>query len=96
MKAFGLKNDKLKLFVDFDNFLNFIDSDANTFERFSSTEGVVRADIQSGTGKYIYTPITAQYTAGTGGAVGTARFRDPVIQSTSSLWKIQLGVSYEF
>jgi hypothetical protein len=96
MKAFGLKDDKLRLFVDFDNFLNFIDSDANTFERFSSTEGVVRADIQPGTGRYIYTPITAQYTAGTGGAVGTARFRDPVIQSSSSLWKIQLGVSYEF
>ncbi len=90
MSAFGLKKDKVKLFVDFDNFLNLVDSNANVFKRFSSTEGLVRADIQPGTGKYIYTPITAQF------ANGAVKFRDPVVQSSSSLWKIQLGVSYEF
>ena len=96
MKAFGLKDDKLRLFVDFDNFLNLVDSGSNVFKRYSGTEGLVRADIQSGTGRYIYTPITAQYTAGTGGNVGTISFRDPVVQSSSSLWKIQVGVSYDF
>jgi hypothetical protein len=90
MSMFGLKDDKLKLFVDFDNFLNLVDSDANVFKRYSYTEGLVRADIQTGTGRYIYTPITAQYQN------GAVRFRDPVVQSSSSLWKIQLGVSYEF
>ncbi len=90
MSMFGVKDDKLKLFVDFDNFLNLLDEDANVFERYSYTEGLVRADIQTGTGKYIYTPITAQYQN------GIVRFRDPVVQSSSSLWKIQLGVSYEF
>jgi hypothetical protein len=90
MSAFGLKKDKVKLFVDFDNFLNFIDSDANVFQRRSYTEALVRADIQPATGRYIYTPITAQYRN------GAVSFRDPVIQSSSSLWKIQLGVSYDF
>lgn len=96
MKAFGLKDDKLRLFVDFDNFLNFIDSDANVLNRYSSTEGLVRAAAIDSQGRYVYSPITGQYTAGTNGNVGTVNFREPVIQSSSSLWKIQLGVSYEF
>ena len=91
MSAFGFKDDKLKLFVDFDNFLNFIDSDANVFERYSYTEGLVRASVD-GQGRYVYTPITDQYDAN----AGTVSLRDPLIQSSSSLWKIQLGVSYEF
>ncbi|MGN3974322.1 TonB-dependent receptor [Tsuneonella sp. SYSU-LHT278] len=90
MSAFGLKKDKVKLFLDFDNFLNFIDSDSNVFRRYSYTEALVRADIQSGTGKYVYTPISSQYRN------GAVSFRDPVVQSSSSLWKIQLGVSYDF
>ena len=92
MKAFGVTDDKIKLFVDFDNFLNFIDSDANVFQRYSYTEAVVRAEIQNGTGRYVYTPSTSNYDS----TSNTVNFRDPVIQSSSSLWKIQLGVSYEF
>lgn len=91
LSAFGVKNDKLKLFVDFDNFLNLIDSDANVFERYSYTEALVKANVDS-SGRYVYTPITTQYNA----AAGTVSFRDPVVQSSSSLWKIQVGVSYEF
>ncbi|WP_435416885.1 TonB-dependent receptor [Parerythrobacter aurantius] len=91
MSAFGLKDDKLRLFVDFDNFLNFIDSDANTFERFSYTEGLVVASIDSA-GRYVYGPITGQYNA----TAGTVSLREPLIQSSSSLWKIQVGVSYDF
>ena len=82
MSAFGFKRDQLKLFVDFDNFLNFIDSDANTFKRFDYTEGVLRANLIDAQGRYTYTSFTGR--------------RDPVVQSSSSLWKIQLGVSYEF
>lgn len=89
MSAFGFKEDKLKLFVDFDNFLNLIDSDANVFRRYSYTEAVVRADIDA-QGRYIYTAIPSQVSN------GQLNFRDPLVQSSSSLWKIQLGVSYEF
>ena len=89
MSAFGFKEDKLKLFVDFDNFLNLIDSDANVFRRYSYTEAVVRADIDA-QGRYIYTAIPSQVSN------GQLNFGDPLVQSSSSLWKIQLGVSYEF
>lgn len=91
MSLVGFKDDKLKLFVDFDNFLNFIDSDSNVFERFAYTEGLVTASVDS-QGRYVYGPITGQFDA-TG---GTVSLREPLVQSSSSLWKIQLGVSYEF
>ncbi|MCB2085004.1 MAG: TonB-dependent receptor [Sphingomonadaceae bacterium] len=91
MSAFGVRDDKLKLFVDFDNFLNFIDSDENVLRRFSYTEAVARASVD-GSGRYVYTPITSQYDA----TAGTVSLREAFVQSSSSLWKIQLGVSYEF
>ena len=96
MKAFGLKDDKLKLFADFDNFLNLIDSDANVFRNYSYTEGLVRAAEIDSQGRYVYSPITAQYVAGANGNVGTVSLRDPRVQGSSSLWRIQIGVSYEF
>ncbi|HSM54490.1 MAG TPA: TonB-dependent receptor, partial [Erythrobacter sp.] len=92
MKAFGMKDDKFRLFVDFDNFLNLIDSGSNVFKRYSYTEALVRAAAIDSQGRYVYSPITAQYNA----SAGTTGFRDPQVQSSSSLWKIQLGVSYEF
>ena len=82
MSAFGFKEDKLKLFVDFVNFLNFLDSDSNVFERYSYTEAQIQGNVDTATGQYIYNNYTG--------------LRDPLIQSSSSLWKIQLGVSYEF
>ena len=91
MSAFGVTDDKVKLFVDFDNFLNLIDSNANVLRRFSYTEAVTRADIDA-QGRYVYTPINSQFNATT----GVASLRIPEVQSSSSLWKIQLGVSYEF
>ena len=92
MKAFGVKDDKFRLFVDFDNFLNLLDSGSNVFKRYSYTEALVRGDVNTTNGRYIYTPITSQYNA----AAGTVGLRNPLVQSSSSLWKIQLGVSYEF
>ncbi len=92
MKAFGVKDDKFRLFVDFDNFLNLLDSGSNVFKRYSYTEALVRAAAIDSQGRYVYSPVTAQYNA----TAGTTGFRDPFVQSSSSLWKIQLGVSYEF
>lgn len=82
MSAFGLKQDKIKMFVDFDNFLNLVDSGSNVFRRFGYTESVIRAGSIDSQGRYVYDRFTGP--------------RDAVIQSSSSLWKIQLGVSYEF
>ena len=81
-RLFGLTEDKIKLFVDFDNFLNLLDSDKNVFRRYGYTEGVIRANNIDSQGRYVYDRFTGP--------------RDAVVQSSSSLWKIQLGVSYEF
>ena len=82
MSAFGLTNDRIRLYADFDNFLNLLDSSKNVSRRYGYTEGVVRADAIDSQGRYVYSSFSGP--------------RDPVIQSSSSLWKIQLGVSYEF
>ena len=77
----GFTDDRIRLFADFDNFLNLIDSDANVVRRYGYTEALVRADIDP-QGRYIYT--------------GDVGLREPFVQSSSSLWRIQLGVSYDF
>lgn len=81
MSAFGLRQDSLRLFVDFDNFLNLIDDGANIRESFGYSEAVVQADVDS-EGGYVYNNFTGP--------------RDPFISTSSSLWKIQFGISYEF
>jgi len=78
-RLLGLE-DKIKLFVDFDNFLNLLDSDSNVFKRYRYTEAPIQANF-NGAGQYVY----SSYSDNT-----------PQIQPSSSLWKIQLGVSYEF
>ncbi len=78
---FGLTNDKIKLFADFDNFLNLLDSGSNVSKRYRYTEAPIQANFNSA-GQYVYSNYSG---------IG-----DPQIQSSSSLWKIQLGVSYEF
>ncbi len=91
MSTFGFKQDKLRLFVDFENFLNLLDSDANVLKRYSYSEALVRADVDS-QGRYVYTSSFSSFDPVT----NTVSFRDPFVQRSSSLWKIQLGVSYEF
>ncbi|MEW4448889.1 carboxypeptidase regulatory-like domain-containing protein [Qipengyuania sp. JC766] len=91
LSAFGFKEDSLRLFVDFDNFLNLLDDGANVRESYGYSEALVRANVD-GDGRYVYTPINGQYDD----AAGTVSLRDPFITTSSSLWKIQLGVSYEF
>ena len=81
LSAFGVKRDQIKLFVDFDNFLNLIDDGANVFERRSYSEAVIQADVDA-QGRYLYSNFTG--------------LRPVEVQPSSSLWRIQLGVSYEF
>lgn len=74
--------DKIELFADFDNFLNFIDSGANVFRNrgFSASLADGNFDPQ---GRYIITNF---------------RRDDLIenISTSSSIWRIQVGARYEF
>ncbi len=88
---FGFVDDEIELFVDFDNFLNLIDSGAN-IRRFTGDIGV--AGLASGNGavdsqgRYVITSFNAPDVS------------DPDdyynIATSSSAWKIQIGARYEF
>lgn len=83
---FGVVKDEIELFVDFDNFLNLIDSSAN-IRRFTGDVAVANAGVDSA-GRYTF------------GSVRAADFsnRDDYynISTSSSAWKIQVGARYEF
>ena len=91
MSAFGLRKDSLRLTVDFDNFLNLLDSGANVRRSYGYSEALVRGNIDS-QARYVYSPGGGVYDA----ASNTVGLRDQFIGVSSSLWKIQLGISYEF
>jgi hypothetical protein len=82
-RLFGVE-DKLELFADFDNFLNFIDSSENVFRRRGGSAGLVTlvdggVDTQ---GRYIISNFNPD--------------DDNSIGFSSSVWRIQLGVRYKF
>ncbi|WNO54321.1 TonB-dependent receptor [Stakelama saccharophila] len=77
---FGV-NDKLKLFANFDNFLNLLDSSWNVYRTQSYTVDVAKTAVGDD-GRYVITDFDPY---------------DPnFVQTSSSIWKIQVGVSYEF
>lgn len=74
-------DDKLRLFADFDNFLNLIDSGAN----ISRSRGAAINTLTGGVdpqGRYVYNNFNPD--------------DDNDIQTSSSLWRVQVGVSYQF
>lgn len=82
-RLFGVE-DKLELFADFDNFLNFIDSSENVFRRRGGSAGLVTlvdggVDTQ---GRYIISNFNPD--------------DDNSIGFSSSVWRIQFGVRYKF
>lgn len=84
-------NDKIELFMDFDNFLNFIDSDWNVFRNRDDEDGLVPlidTDGVDSAGRYIFTDLVTD-------ADGLI---DPQerLGFSNSVWRIQLGVRYEF
>lgn len=87
---FGVE-DKFELFFDFDNFLNFLDADWNVFRNRDDEDGLVDLIDSSGIddqGRYVFTDLNLD--------------RDGNIDAqerigfTNSVWRIQLGVRYEF
>ena len=73
--------DRIKVYADFDNFLNLLDSSANLFRRRDYSVPVVTTNVDN-QGRYVIT--------------GANLIDNNFIQQSSSLWRIQLGVSYEF
>ena len=77
----GFVEDKLELFADFDNFLNFIDDGANIISARGNFVDLVDGGVDD-QGRYIlsgFNPDDQEF-----------------ISTTSSIWRIQVGVRYEF
>lgn len=90
-RLFGV-DDKIELFMDFDNFLNFIDSDWNVFRNRDDEDGLVPlidTDGVDGAGRYIFTDLVTD-------ASGVMIDEQERLGFSNSVWRIQLGVRYEF
>lgn len=83
-RLFGVE-DEIELFVNFDNFLNLLNSEWNVFRRQRDFAGLVDvidlASIDS-QGRYVLRDFNPDDTE--------------VIQVSSSVWRIQFGVRYKF
>lgn len=77
---FGI-DDRVTLFFDFDNFLNFIDKDANVFRQRSEFVDLVDVDVDD-QGRFEISGFNPD--------------DQNFIGFSSSVWRIQLGVRYEF
>ena len=80
----GIAEDRVELFVDFDNFLNAIDDRANVFRRrggFAGTVPLVRGRVDD-QGRYIIDRFNPD--------------DENFISTSASVWKVQFGIRYEF
>ena len=85
-RLFG-KNDKIKLYATMDNFLNFLDNDWNVQRRrnFAGLQDIASGGVDENTGQYIISGFNGEGYAG-----------DNQINTSSSVWRLKVGVSYEF
>ncbi|MBA3940640.1 MAG: hypothetical protein C0520_05475 [Sphingopyxis sp.] len=86
-RLFG-RNDKIKLYATMDNFLNFLDKSWNVQHRrnFAGLQDIATISGIDPQGRYIFT--------GFNGAQSIAD--DNGINVSSSVWRLKVGVSYEF
>lgn len=86
-RLFG-RDDKLKLFATVDNFLNLLDSDWNVQRRrdFSGLQNVALTSGVDEEGRYIITDFR-----GTDAIEG-----DEFVNFSSSVWRLKVGISYDF
>jgi hypothetical protein len=86
-RFFG-RNDKIKLYATMDNFLNFLDDDWNIQHRrnFAGLQDVASTSGVDAQGRYIIT--------GFNGADSIAD--DNGINASSSIWRLKIGISYDF
>jgi outer membrane receptor for ferrienterochelin and colicin len=86
-RLFG-RNDKIKLYATMDNFLNFLDNDWNVQRRrnFSGLQDIATASSIDAQGRYVISAFN-----------GVADYKsDNGINVSSSVWRLKVGVSYEF
>ena len=107
-RLFGIGNmhDTIKLYAMFDNFLNFLDSGWNIQRRrnFSGMQEIANISGVDAQGRYIISnsnPINVDTNCAddnpTSPTCGTSQFnRDNFINVSGSVWRIKIGVSYEF
>jgi hypothetical protein len=82
------KSDKIRLYASFDNFLNMLDSGWNVQRRrdFGGRQDLATVTGVDAQGRYIFSS-----------AAGLNSFdSDNFINVSSSVWRIKLGVSYDF
>jgi hypothetical protein len=88
----GGVRDKFTLYAMFDNFLNFLNKDWNVQYRrnFAGLQVIGNTSGVNSAGQYIITPLS-------GGQTPESRYAaDRFINISSSVWRIKVGVSYEF
>lgn len=93
-RLFG-REDKLKLFASFDNFLNLLDPKWNIQRRrdFAGRQDIASITGIDAQGRY----IISNFTANNLNAEGVRDFdADNFINTSSSVWRIKVGVSYDF
>jgi outer membrane receptor for ferrienterochelin and colicin len=82
------KSDKIRLYAGFDNFLNMLDSGWNVQRRrdFGGRQDLAQVSGVDAQGRYIFSSAT-----------GLNSFdSDNFINVSSSVWRIKIGVSYDF
>jgi outer membrane receptor for ferrienterochelin and colicin len=92
---FGV-DDRLKLFATFDNFLNFLDNDWNVQRRrnFAGLQDITSLTGIDAEGRYIFGSDSNLVVDPDTGLTGYES--DNQINVSSSVWRIKVGVSYEF
>ncbi|MBB3988924.1 TonB-dependent receptor domain-containing protein [Croceicoccus naphthovorans] len=85
-RFFG-RDDKFKLYAMFDNFLNFVDKDWNISRRrqFAGFQDMANLGGIDSEGRYIITGFNATGFEG-----------DNEIKTTASVWRLKVGISYDF
>ena len=84
--------DKIRVYAMFDNFLNLLNDKWNVMYRrqFAGLQAIGNSSGVDSQGRYIITPLP-------GGETPEARFeRERFANSSSSVWRIKVGVGYSF
>ena len=96
-RLFG-RNDKLKLYGMFDNFLNFIDPNWNVQRRrtFYGVQDAATLGRAAAGANPALNPVDAQGRYVISGFTGNTFDADNQINVSSSVWRFKIGVSYDF
>lgn len=94
-RLFGV-NDTIRLYAMFDNFLNLLDSDWNVQRRrnFAGLQDIAQISGVDAQGRYIFTNADVLDVDPTTGLTGYQS--DNQLNTSSSVWRIKVGVSYRF